>query len=192
MCSLRRLTPVLTTSRPTVGFGFTQNRNMAALRCRVEPAVTQPAPPQTRTCAINAYGSSGKAFCYPYRSAVRGGDTIGELKVSLVGQPTARSARRRLPSRGSLGSPFPTFPGPLRRYDCPLPLSGRFACRSLPAPLSASSLFVFLSARRAGGSSLTTPGLLVSRYPSSSGGCDKETDGSLQFPNYPCEGMPRS
>src|SRR5262249_49656328 len=27
-------------------------------RFRVEPAVTQPAPPQTRTCAINAYGSS--------------------------------------------------------------------------------------------------------------------------------------
>src|SRR5712664_1788470 len=25
---------------------------------RVEPVVTQPAPPQTRTCAINAYGSS--------------------------------------------------------------------------------------------------------------------------------------
>ena len=25
---------------------------------RVEPMVTQPAPPQTRTCAINAYGSS--------------------------------------------------------------------------------------------------------------------------------------
>ncbi len=25
---------------------------------RVEPVVTQPAPPQTRTCAMNAYGSS--------------------------------------------------------------------------------------------------------------------------------------
>jgi hypothetical protein len=25
---------------------------------RVEPVVTRPAPPQTRTCAINAYGSS--------------------------------------------------------------------------------------------------------------------------------------
>src|SRR5262249_47444999 len=51
---------------------------------RVEPMVTHPAPPQTRTCAINAYGSSGRA------SATRGtvqegsGDTIGERKVSLV------------------------------------------------------------------------------------------------------------
>jgi hypothetical protein len=39
-------------------------------RCRVEPMVTHPAPPQTRTCAMNAYGSSGKAFCYPYSSAM--------------------------------------------------------------------------------------------------------------------------
>ena len=99
-------------------------------------------PPQTRTCASNASGSSGKAFCYPYRSALRGGDTIGELKVSLVGQPTARSARRRLPSRGSLGSHFPTFNGTMRRYDCPLPFSGGFACRSLPDTLSASSVCV--------------------------------------------------
>jgi len=29
-----------------------------AVRFRVEPVVTQPAPPQTRTCAMNAYGSS--------------------------------------------------------------------------------------------------------------------------------------
>jgi len=30
-------------------------------KCRVEPVVTHPAPPQTRTCAIHAYGSSGRA-----------------------------------------------------------------------------------------------------------------------------------
>ncbi len=52
--------------------------------------------------------------------------------------------------------------------------------------------FVFLTARPAEGSSRTTPGLLVSRYPSSSGAGDKETAGSLQFPNYPYECMPRS
>jgi hypothetical protein len=28
------------------------------VRFRVEPVVTHPAPPQTRTCAMNAYGSS--------------------------------------------------------------------------------------------------------------------------------------
>jgi hypothetical protein len=48
---------------------FTYTKNYASI-CRVEPMVTHPAPPQTRTCAMNACGSSGKAFCYPYRSAV--------------------------------------------------------------------------------------------------------------------------
>jgi hypothetical protein len=32
--------------------------------------------------------------------------------------PLERSARRRLPSRGSLGPRFPTFHGTMRRYDC--------------------------------------------------------------------------
>src|SRR6516162_6478424 len=36
----------------------TQERTLEAVGFRVEPMVTQPAPPQTRTCAINAYGSS--------------------------------------------------------------------------------------------------------------------------------------
>ena len=37
--------------------------------------------------------------------------------------PVGHSTRRRLPSRGSLGPRFPTFPGTMRRYDChPAPL----------------------------------------------------------------------
>jgi DDE superfamily endonuclease len=35
-----------------------KNKPQAARTFRVEPVVTQPAPPQTRTCAINASGSS--------------------------------------------------------------------------------------------------------------------------------------
>jgi hypothetical protein len=57
---------------------------------------------------------------------------------SLVCRPTACSARRRLPSRGALGSHFPPFRGTLRRYDCHLSLSESFACRSFPDPLRAS------------------------------------------------------
>ena len=34
---------------------------ICAVGCRVEPVVTHPAPPQTRTCAIHAYGSSCRA-----------------------------------------------------------------------------------------------------------------------------------
>ena len=34
-------------------------------RCRVEPMVAHPAPPQTRTCAIHACGSSDRAAATP-------------------------------------------------------------------------------------------------------------------------------
>src|SRR4030095_9116926 len=42
------------------------------------------------------------------------------------------------------------------------------------------------------GSSRPTPGLLVSRYPCSSGASDKETVGSPKFPSSPCDDMLRS
>ena len=56
--------------------------------------------------------------------------------------PVSRSARLRLPSRGSLGSHFPTFTGTMLSYDCPVSLLGRFACRSLPNTLAASAVCV--------------------------------------------------
>jgi hypothetical protein len=43
-----------------------------------------------------------------------------------------------------------------------------------------------------GGSSTPTPGLLVSRYPCSSGNVDKETGGSPKFPSFPSDDMLRS
>ena len=46
--------------------------------------VTHPAPPQTRTCAIHAYGSSSRAAAAPGAVQWGSGDTIGERKVSLV------------------------------------------------------------------------------------------------------------
>src|SRR2546428_11137514 len=80
--------------------------------------VTHPAPPQTRTCAINAYGSSSRAAAAPgavhWPAVVR----VGELYVPPLSPASGCSARRRLPSRGSLGSHFPTFAGTMRRYDC--------------------------------------------------------------------------
>ena len=46
------------------------------------------------------------------------------------------SARRRLPSRGSLGPHCPTFLGTLRRDDRPLSVSGDFAGRASPRYLA--------------------------------------------------------
>src|SRR5712691_7826881 len=53
--------------------------------------------------------------------------------------PLERSARRRLPSRGSLGPHFPTFIGTMRRYDCHLPVSGASLGARLPDTLPASA-----------------------------------------------------
>ena len=57
--------------------------------------------------------------------------------------PTGCFARRRLPCHGSLGPRFPTFLGTMRRYDCPLALSGSFTCRSFPDTLRASRCLWF-------------------------------------------------
>jgi hypothetical protein len=83
--------------------------------------------------------------------------------------PVSRSARPRLPSGGSLGLHFPTFTGTVLGYDCLVSLSGRFASRSLPDTLSAPFVCVLPRSSLAVGSCLPAPGLLVSRYPSSSG-----------------------
>src|SRR5215510_2046606 len=52
--------------------------------------------------------------------------------------------------------------------------------------------FVFPCGSLAVGSSPPTPGLLVSRYPCSSGVSDKEMTGSPKFPSFPCDDMLRS
>jgi hypothetical protein len=153
--------------------------------------VTHPAPPQTRTCAMNAYGSSSRASATPTAVQWGSGDTIGEPKVSLVCRPTARSARRRLPSRGSLGSHFPTFAGTMRRYDChPAPL-GVLHLSLVPRylacfhgswyPLRARGLVEVPRPRQG----LWSPGPPLREF-------DKETRGSPKFPSSPCEDMPRS
>src|SRR5262245_27777960 len=48
--------------------------------------------------------------------------------------PVTRSTRLRLPSRGSLGPRFPTFFGTILRYDCLVPVLGRFASARSPIP----------------------------------------------------------
>ena len=105
--------------------------------------------------------------------------------------PVGHSTRRRLPSRGSLGPRFPTFPGTMRRYDCHratlgslrLSLASRYlACFSrLWCPRRARCP-VEAPRQRQG---LWSPGppLRVSH---------KETGGSPTFPSSPSEDMPCS
>jgi len=140
-------------------------RRLFPVGCRVEPVVTHPAPPQTRTCATHAYGSSSKATAARARNpcstvlwpaVVR----VGELRVSPLFPASGCSARRRLPSRGSLGPHFPTFAGTMRRYDCPLSLSGASLVARLPDTLPASVCsWCPLRAHGQGGSSQPRQGL---------------------------------
>jgi len=116
---------------------------------------------------------------------------VGELEVSPIFPPS----RTVCPASPSLPwVPWASVP-PLPRYYAPLRLPpvplGSLRLRSLPHTLAASSLCVPCGSLR-DGSFPSTPGLLVNRYPSSSGRADQETGGSPQFPSSPCDARLRS
>ena len=128
--------------------------------------VTHPAPPQTRTCAIHAYGSSSRAAAA--RGAVQwgSGDTIGERRVSLVylahWKPCSTS-----PSLPWV--PWASVPHLLRYYATlrlpPVPLGG-LRLSLVPRYLACFPPFVVsLSGSCPGGSPANTPGPLVTRSP---------------------------
>ena len=115
--------------------------------------VAHPAPPQTRTCAMHASGSSSRAAAAPgavhWPAVVR----VRELKVSPLSPASGCSARRRLPSRGSLGPQFPTFPSTMRRYDChPAPLEVLRLSLASPIPCLLPSFVVSQMGSSPGGS----------------------------------------
>ena len=86
-----------------------------------------PTDPYVRNSRIRFLRQS---CCYPSTVPWCAVIRVGELYVSPLSLTSGCAARRRLPSRGSLGPHFPTFLGTMRRYDCHLPVSGGFACRS--------------------------------------------------------------
>src|SRR5262245_55720758 len=116
---------------------------------------------------------------------------VGELEVSPICPPS----RTVCPASPSLQwvawASLPHLP----RYCAPLGLPSvplrSLRLRSLPNTLSAS-LLCFPYGSFLVGSPPSTPGLLVNRYPSSSGSRDKETDGSPKFPSFPSDDMLRS
>jgi hypothetical protein len=134
-----------------------------------------------------------------YRPCTRRYERVS--KAVFSGPPVVRYARPRFPSAGSLEPRFPTFSvaawtGTAPRYYAQLRLPAA-PLGSLRSSLAPRYLACFLRlcpvvGSLAAGSALPAPGLLVSRYPCSSGVSDKETVGSLQFPSSPYECMPRS
>jgi hypothetical protein len=116
---------------------------------------------------------------------------VGELNVSPLSPASGCSARRRLPSRGSLGPHFPTFAGTMRRYDCHPARLGVLHLSLVPRylacfhrswyPLRARGQEEAPGHARAFGHPVPQSGHVV-----------KETDGSPKFPSSPCKDMPRS
>jgi hypothetical protein len=116
---------------------------------------------------------------------------VGEPSVSPRG-PSRKTFCPAVPSLQWVpGSRFPPFSGTLRREDYPLPISGRFACRSLPdtAPASRRSW----SPSRAHGL-VEAPRSRQGRWSPGPPIRDvgTETGGSPTFPSYPSADMPRS
>jgi hypothetical protein len=113
------------------------------------------------------------------------------------GLPAARSARRRLPSRGSLGPQFPTFPacrsgpqprGTLRRYDCHDSGSASFGCPSCAATLVWSSSALPASSQdhvTLLGSEVCSPGAPIRPCPRSGGALPS----SRVTPLMPCPAL---
>src|SRR5919109_1090806 len=60
-------------------------RTLEAVGFRVEPMVTQPAPPQTRTCAINAYGSSVTRVSAPLWRITLLPCTASQMRWTILG-----------------------------------------------------------------------------------------------------------
>ena len=122
-----------------------------------------PTDPDVRNARIRFLRQSGCCPCaVPWPSVVR----VGARKVSPLCPASGCSARRRLPSRGSLGPHFPTFPGTLRRYDCHPPPLGSLRLSLASRYLACFRLFVVsLTGSWPGRSAQTAPGLLVTRSP---------------------------
>jgi hypothetical protein len=94
-----------------------------------------PTDPYVRNSRIRFLKQS---LCYPPQST----DVLVSGLVSSESlpwfPPVEHSARRRLPSRGSLGPHFPTFRGTMRRYDCPRAPLGALCLSLAPRYLACS------------------------------------------------------
>ncbi len=113
-------------------------RTLEAVACRVEPVVTHPAPPQTRTCAIHAYGSSGRAAAALMQSTgLPWSGVVSSMSLPCL-LPADALPDGAFPPVGRLGLTSPPSRVLCAATTATVPLSGRFACRSLPDTLPAS------------------------------------------------------
>ena len=153
--------------------------------------VTHPAPPQTRTCAIHASGSSGRATATRLQSA---GLLLSGLvsSMSLPCLPPADALPDgAFPPVGRLGLTSPLSSVLCAATTATSPSQGASLVARHPDTLPASMVCGVPEGLVTRGKLQATPGPLVTRSPHS-GSVVKETDGSPTFPSSPSEDMPRS
>jgi hypothetical protein len=133
--------------------------------------VTHPAPPQTRTCAIHAYGSSSKAAAARARMpllhrplACRGQGWCARSLSPVSRQRMRCSTAPSLPWVAWASLPhLPRYSAPLRLPSCPS-RSPSLVARS-PIPCVLPLFVVSRMGSPPGGSPRTTPGPVVTRSP---------------------------
>jgi hypothetical protein len=159
--------------------------------CRVEPMVTHPAPPQTCTCAITAYGSSSRASATHRCPLAYWCQGWYAQRLSSSSHPWATRLDGAFPPVGRLGLTSPLAPGLCAATTAALSLSGAFACRSFPDTLRAPLVRGIPTGLAAG--SKRPDRARAFGHPVPQAGHDvKETGGSPKFPSAPSEDMPRS
>ena len=169
----------------------TQERRLEAVACRVEPVVTHPAPPQTRTGAMHAYGSSGRAAAALMQSpGVPWSGLVRSQSLPCL-RPADALPDGAFPPVGRLGltSPLPsvlcaapTATSPSRRAALVARRSDTW-CASVRSGCPRR-------ARSPGGSPRARQGFCSPGPPFR--GWHKETGGAPTFPRSPSEDMPRS
>src|SRR5207249_4186254 len=110
--------------------------------CRVRPMVTHPAPPQTRTGAMHASGSSSRAAAAPMQSTgVLWSGLVSSMSLPYV-PPADALLDGAFPPVGRLGLTSPPSSVLCSATTAALPVSGGFACRSPPRYLACFRVFV--------------------------------------------------
>jgi len=136
-----------------------------AVRCRVEPVVAHPAPPQTRTCAMHASGSSGRATATRLQSA---GLLLSGLvsSMSLPCLPPADALPDgAFPPVGRLGLTSPLSSVLCAATTATSPSQGASLVARHPDTLPASMVCGVPEGLVTRGKLQATPGLLVTRSP---------------------------
>jgi hypothetical protein len=174
----------------------TQERKLLGVGCRVEPMVTHPAPPQTRTCAIRAYGPSSKAAAARARIpllhrplACRGQGWCAQSLCPVSCQQRLCATAPSLPWVAWASLPhLPRYSAPLPLPPCPARVASLVARFPLPGRLP--SFGVSLTGSGPGGSSRSRQGFCSPGPPCRV--CNTETRGSPTFPRSPSRPLPRS